>query len=248
MTRQAPAAAPRFSIRTAAVLWLLFAGQATAEDRYYLLMFGSQRTPNHPSHNHTFATFVRADSPSCGMSEAIPAGDAAKVILQVHTISWLPEDGRVRGLALLPQAGRNFDLDATLRSRLDDGQRVSLWGPFEIQLELYQRALDEIALLESGSVRYKSFDAGYRSDRVTNCSHAVRSMIEGQRRRGPAWFGGDGSAFHALRGLTPWLIEADRTHAWVATAVGLDHQPIVYRAPGESPYSLSRILGRGRGK
>ena len=197
---------------SAAVLMLFCAGPAVAEDRYFLLMFGSQRSIFEGSHNHTFATFVRTRTDPTRPD---------KTTLEAHTLSWLPENARVRGFALFPERGRNFDLHETLRLVLDDGQHVSLWGPFEIRCELYEAALAEIALVESGHVRYKSFDAGYRSDRVTNCSHALRSIAEGQRRRGPVWLGGNGSAKRALRSMSPWIIEPGCVHEWVAAALGL---------------------------
>src|SRR4051794_19021682 len=43
------------------VLLLALDSPVPAADAYYLLMFGSQRIPNEPSHSHSFATFVRAE-------------------------------------------------------------------------------------------------------------------------------------------------------------------------------------------
>jgi len=197
----------------AAVLGLLCAGPAVAEERYFLLMFGSQRSIFEGSHNHTFATFVRTRT---------DPSQPDKTTVEAHTLSWLPDNGKVRGFALFPETGRNFDLHETLCLVQDDGQHVALWGPFEIKCELYEAARAEIALVESGHVRYKSFDAGYRSDRVTNYSHALRSIAEGQRHRGPVWLGGYGSAKRALRSMSPWVIDAGHEHGWVADALGLD--------------------------
>lgn len=205
----------------AALLVLLSAAGADAGEAYYLIVFASQRGPNTPSHNHTFATFVRATWDD---------GCASAPRVEAHAISWLPCDMRIRAFALLPEPGRNFDLHTTLRHVLADGQTVTMWGPYQIEAELYRLALAEIGRLEGGCLRYKSFDAGYRSDRVTNCSHAVRSTVLGPRRLLPV-IGGQVSSLTSLRVLSPWVTEPGRVHPWVASALGLDEYPIARRAP-----------------
>jgi hypothetical protein len=44
-----------------------------------------------------------------------------------------------------------------------------MWGPYRIRKDLYDRAAAQRAYLESGAVRYKAADTGYRSARVSNC-------------------------------------------------------------------------------
>jgi hypothetical protein len=36
----------------------------------------------------------------------------------------------------------------------------------------------QLALLNSGQVRYKAADTGYRTNRVSNCTHAVSHTVE----------------------------------------------------------------------
>src|SRR5438128_2392787 len=45
-----------------------------------------------------------------------------------------------------------------------------MWGPYRIDPDLYCRALKQIALLDSGDVKYKAGDALHFSDRVCNCN------------------------------------------------------------------------------
>ena len=124
--------ADRVGIRSACavmVLLLALGNTAPAAEAYYLLMFGSQRTPNEPNYSHSFATFVRAH----WVSPAAPR-------LEVQTISWMPRDLRIRAFALTPQSGVNLDLPASLRNAYANGERVSLWGPYQIHRDLYWRA------------------------------------------------------------------------------------------------------------
>jgi hypothetical protein len=221
---------------------LLLAGlsQAPAQESYYVLMFGAQQTPPDPAHAHSFATFVRVchNGPTPGTP-----------VIEAHTISWLPANLHIRVFALLPEPGHNFELHRTLQFVLGDCQRVSMWGPYKIDAELYCRALKQEQLLLSGQVRYKAVDTGYSSDRVSNCIHALSSIAEGNRVRvlSPGW--GETASFAILQRYSPWIIDTGCTHDWVASALGLDKYPIVYR-DYENPRSgtfrglSSRLTGR----
>jgi len=224
-----------------AALWLAMAlmlavpAACEAGDAYFVLVFGSQRIPNDPNYSHSFATFVR----TCGTDDA-PGGPT---VLEAHTISWLPETAVVRTLALHPECGRNFELAETLDLVLRDAERVSLWGPYQIEPELYERALARMAELASGQVRYKANDAGRRSNRVSNCIHAISAIAQGLRLRvaSPGW--GEVASFAILQRLRPWILDREQTHDWVAAALGLDAYPLIYR-DWRRPVS-GAILGPG---
>jgi hypothetical protein len=209
-------------------LVLTLSGPARGVEAYFLLMFGAQQVPNDPNYSHTWAGFVRAtwDGPQGGQCR-----------LEVHTISWLPRNLRIRALALLPECGQNFDLHTTLRWAYANDARVSLWGPYQIDRDVYLRALAQIQFLESGQVLYKANDAGYSSDQVSNCIHAVSSITEGYRLRvaSPVW--GETASYYVLGELEPWIMDPCRTHPWVGSAIGLDQYPIIYRPFGENPRS-----------
>src|SRR6202022_3434320 len=101
-------------------------------------------------------------------------------------------------------------------------QRVSLWGPYQIDRDLFERAVRQIRLLDSGQVLYKANDTGYRVDHVSNCIHAVSSIVEGIRLRvgSPGW--GETASYAVLVRFQPWVIDHDRVHPWVGSALGLD--------------------------
>jgi hypothetical protein len=197
-----------------AMLVLLFfaaAGSARAQDYYFVMVFSSERDSPMPKYSHTWATFVKA-------TPVLPQG----FVLEAHTISWLPENGVMRVVALLPEPGRNFDLESTLRWALNSGQRLFMWGPYQVDPALYDRARAQKALLESGCVRYKVIDTGRRSDRVSNCIHAVAAVADGHRLRATTLQWGEPAGALVTRTMEPWLINPAQTHDWVASALGLD--------------------------
>lgn len=247
MAASRPQAIGRFLLGVSALFFFAPAGPARAGEAYYLVVFASQRIPNNPNYAHTFATFVRARWP--GETPSPPAGGAS---LEAHTISWLPRSGRVRTRALLPECGRNFGLHETLRLAFATGQRVTLWGPYQVEPDLYARALRRIAELEGGGVRYQANDSFRRDDRVSNCIHAVSAIADRRRLRiaSPGW--GQVASYVALWRMRPWVIDPEHTHDWVATALGLASYPIFYRDWGR-PLSGAllgpayRLLGGERG-
>src|SRR5689334_4773181 len=110
-------------VGTAVLLACASASAARAEECYYMLIFASQKPNMVAAPSHTFGTFVKA---------AREDGCAGPIAIEVHTISWLPEKREGRHVArLLPEPGVNLDLDATLKYVLGEGQRVSLWGPYQ---------------------------------------------------------------------------------------------------------------------
>jgi hypothetical protein len=111
--------------------------------RYYMCVFAYQTEPRRPQFSHTFATFVKSD------------GDS----FEAHTISWLPQSQAIRVLRRFSEPGANFGLMETLEIAAGVGARVYEWGPFEIEPELYQRALWQIDTLNSGRIMYKAVDA-----------------------------------------------------------------------------------------
>lgn len=205
-------------------------------ERHYMVVFSSQRTPRNPNFSHTFATFVRV-----GIDGSI----------QQQTISWLPEKMPVRVQAALSERGRNYGLDETIQAMQAAGERVSAWGPYEIRSELFNRATVQIEHLNSGAVRYKAFDGFHRTDRVSNCIHAVSAISRGHRLRvlSPGW--GDTASYFVLGTLEPWIVNPHETHDWVAKGLGLDSYSIAYRktferSPLPSMTGLPLVVRDGR--
>lgn len=193
---------------------------AHAEEFYYLLMFGAQRDAMQPQYAHTFATFVKAT----GQGPCL-----ANYHLETHTISWLPATLNIRLFARRAECGRNVGLDDTIHWALSNGERVSFWGPYRITPGLYCRALRQCALLDSGHVRYKAIDSFHAADRVSNCIHAVSSVVDGYRLRvlSPEW--GETASWYVLRRMEPYIIDVCQVYPCIATKLGLDQYPLVHR-------------------
>jgi hypothetical protein len=231
---------PRARLLLLVALWQAAAPAARGADFYYVLVFGSQTPRPCPRYSHTFATFVKATG----------AGPCAEgYALEAHTISWLPADLEVRPAALLSEPGRNLDLYGTLRWAAATEQRVSLWGPYQIDRELYGRALGQIASLESGEVRYKAVDSGCQSDRVSNCIHAVSAVADGHHLLVLSPGFGEVASYRVGLGFRPWIVDPCQRHDWVAARLGLDGWPLLRRgweAPRSGPVltGIHALFGR----
>jgi hypothetical protein len=212
---------------------------AQAEERYYVLIFGSESTPRLPRYTHTWATFVKASGED---------PDASKFrIDEVFTISWLPANLEVRALRLRAEEGVNLDLDTTLFYILPR-QRVSQWGPFQISQQLYERAVARKAELESGAVKYKASDPNFgpRVPYISNCIHGITDLDPDfgrfyylELRR----FGEAASHWAAhqfvFRGRR---INLEENLDWINQRLELDKYPIVHRPP---PDRRIWLLDRG---
>lgn len=235
----------RLFLGALALLLLGLSAPAQAGEAHYLIIYAFQRIPNNPNYAHSWATFARAtwpgDGPPCG-----------PVRLEAHTISWLPANGVIRTYALLPEEGRNWDLHSTLRLGLDSQARLSLWGPYQVEPDLYRRALREIARLNSGQMRYKANDTLFPAWRVSNCIHALSDVVgrPGLYVGSPGW--GEVASYAVLLTMRPWILDEQTTHYWVSSAIGLDAYPIIYRDRISPPASgtflgpIYRLLGGER--
>jgi hypothetical protein len=204
-------------VLSASVLTAALAGPARAQECCYLLVFGSQRPGlNLPKYTHSFATFVRVTGASPGRVEAF-------------TISWLPRRAPIQVWALLPEAGSNYDLHTTLRLVAAQGERVSVWGPFRIEPDLYRRALAQKTRLENGDVLYKAADTGWPARRVSNCVHAISDITGRPLLRIASHGWGEPASYSITWWLSPWIIDPHHTHDGVLASLGLAGWPLCRR-------------------
>lgn len=107
--------------------------------------------------------------------------------------------------------------------------RVSCWGPFQIRKELYERAVRQIARLQSGMVQYKAADIGYRPAAATNCIHAVSDIDSdnGLLDTGGAY--GEAASALVARHFERWMVGTGQTHEWVYDRLNLRRYVIVRR-------------------
>src|SRR5207249_1507898 len=101
--------------------------------------------------------------------------------------------------------------------------------PYRICPELYFLAQKQVGLLQSGQVRYKAIDTGYPSDQVTNCIHALSSVVDGYRLRvaSPGW--GEIASYAVLKRYERYVSDRSAVEPWVSSALGLNAYPIIYR-------------------
>lgn len=198
----------------------LVAPSAPLGNLCYLMLFSAQRAFNRPKYTHTFATFVKATS-------GVDSDEQAN--FESHTISWLAAKKQVCLFRLSPEPGANLSLETSLEWALSVQARISMWGPYQIQPELFDKALVQKTRLESGAIQYKVFDVGYRHHIASSCIHGVCDI---DRERGPLWtwfrYGESASRSIAFFFL-PWMIDPHQNHPWVGDRLGLAKYPIIHR-------------------
>lgn len=207
---------------------------ARAGEAYFVLVFGAQRGPLEPKYAHSFATFVKATD--C---------EGGGCVLEHHTISWLPANLDIRVHALRGEPGVNLPLHETLQFALSQGERVALWGPYRIEPELYAKSLAEADKLNSGRVRYKAVDFGYRVFGTVNCIHAVSGTVAPDRRlhKYIPTYGHPASRLITLQ-FRPYFDGPRETHPWVADALGLSAYPLPERHKSLPPGVFPRLRYR----
>jgi hypothetical protein len=224
-------AAEKTTIVAAATLLslALAAKPAQAMDSYYMAIFASQREPFAlPELVHTFATFAHVTD------QGPPGVPGFRV--EAFTISWMPQTLAIRLARSAPECGVNLDLPATLAWARQHDLCVSMWGPYQIDRCLYQRALAQKAHLDSGAVRYKAIDTGFPANEVSNCIDAVGDLaLDGSRLQlaNPAW--GNAASYSVALSLYPEIINPGQTHDWLLGPLGLTCQPLIRRTLDSSP-------------
>jgi hypothetical protein len=209
----------------------LLATPAPPNERYYLLLFGSQSTPKRPRYTHSWGTVVRATW----------APDQAEPQLEVHTISWMPATLDIHPLRFRVEPGVNLTLDFTVREMLcNNNERVSLWGPYEVWHGLYRRFVTQSSFLESGQIGYQCIDTVGEAARNGNGSDCIHAMTDVDpffdRQEYPLTRFGESATEHVVRQIMtrPIVINPPCTHDWLIGRLGLDRYPIVrrpYRGP-----------------
>lgn len=193
--------------------------------RYYFVLFAGQSVPFIPRTAHTWATFVKAT----------PLADGTTLVEPI-TISWLPSNGDVKPQEPRAVPGKNHTLDETFAVMAKHRSQVSYWGPFEIDAVRYERAVEQVRLLESGQVRYRVLDTFRHKKDVAHCVHAVTyadPVLE--RKLQPVLRVGEpGTSRLAAKYVASGAFIGGATvHPWVASALGLDQLPVIPRQPGE---------------
>jgi hypothetical protein len=155
-----------------------------AAESYYMVVYAAQEEST-PLTSHCFATFARVTS--TGRPSDEPR-------IELHHINWFSVRGHQSGQTYgvfendgrltCPEPGENRTTREALELVLRRGLRVSRFGPFEIDRDLFERALRQIERLEGripgARPLYKAFDLGYREGseiRALNCIHAISDIV-----------------------------------------------------------------------
>jgi hypothetical protein len=194
-------------------------------ERYYLLMFGSQTVPKLPRFTHTWVTFVRVP----------PAAPGCPPGVEHHSISWMPATLFIYTFRPTVEPGVNLTVHQSIEMAQGYGERISLWGPYEIPPGLYRKFMIQKGYIESGAIGYQCVDT-YGEAGLTgtgsNCIHAVSDTDSVFTRQAyPLSYFGDSASLHILRqfverGAVP---DVGTTHDWLIPRLGLDKYPIVRR-------------------
>src|SRR5262245_13407500 len=207
-------------------------------ERYFILVFGSQTCLKHPKDTHSWAAVVKAtgcDGPGTPKVET-------------QTISWMPATLNIRVWSLCVEPGSNLELNFTIEEMLRNGQRVSLWGPYEVRPGLAYRFGVQKAFMESGRVGYQCIDTIGEAAHGTGCDciHAITDMDPlFDRGRYPLSYFGDAASQNIVRQLQtrPVIVNPEADHSWLLPLLGLDKYPIERRCyTGRSlPYSPENL-------
>jgi hypothetical protein len=213
---------------TVTMLFALASGTSRAREpalepevAYYMTIFSAQAVGSRgPSRTHSFATFVKA----------FGTGEPAKGFpIEVHTISWMPRSLEIVVLRGDPEPGTNLDLQSSLRWAESKKSRVSMWGPYQIDEELFKRAVKQEARLNSGQVLYKANDRRFRPGSASNCIHAISDLDLDNGILNTGLGRGDSASSQVAEHLERWMINPDRKHAWVVGRLSLGGQSVVQR-------------------
>lgn len=209
-------------------LWLLglvvfslafSARPARAEVRYFAMVFGSQSHPKLLRYTHTWATFIRATG---------EGPDVSKYALEVNTISWLPATLEVKVWRPWPEPGVNLDLYQSLRAVYAHRESVTMWGPFIINEEIYNRSLGVLRIIASGAPQYRAISFP-RTLLISDCIHAVAAVdpVFGRDHYPLIRIGKPASRYIARQVMTRSPI--DQTlydNSWLIPRLGLNRYPI----------------------
>jgi hypothetical protein len=203
-------------------------GTARGGEFYYAMIFGSQTHPKQLRYTHTWATFVRAVG---------EGPDPSQYALQVHTISWLPRTLEIRVWRPWPEPGVNLDLQQTLDVVRSSRQNVTMWGPFLIRKEAYDKSLWVLQVIASGAPQYRAISTP-RNLLISDCIHAVAAVDPefGREHYPLIRIGKPASRFIAREIMTrspfdQWLYD----NSWLIPRLGLDRYPIEFVPPQRIP-------------
>jgi hypothetical protein len=206
----------------------LSGGTARGGEYYYAMIFGSQTSPKQLRYTHTWATFIRAVG---------EGPDPSQYAIQVHTISWLPRTLEIRVWRPWPEPGVNLDLHQTLGVVYGNGESVTMWGPFLIRKEAYDKSHHVLQVIASGAAQYRAISTP-RNLLISDCIHAVAAVDPdfGREHYPLIRIGKPASRYIARQIMMRGPVD-QRLHdnSWLIPRLGLGAYPIEFVPPQRIP-------------
>jgi hypothetical protein len=202
---------------------------APAAEIYYAIVFGSQSEPKRLRNTHTWATFIKATGEGT---------DPSNYSLEMHTISWLPQTLDVKVFQPWPEPGVNLDLYQTLAAVYAHGESVTMWGPFVMRKEVYEKSLRVRDIIATGAVRYRAISTA-RNLLVSDCIHAVAAVDPdfGRGHYPLIRIGKPASRFIARQVITRSVFDQTQyDNSWLIPRLGLCQYPIEVISPQRIPH------------
>ncbi len=194
---------------------------ASSQDRYYMLVFAAQAEPNVVRRSHTCALFVHVGA---------PVKEATQRQLETHCISWMPKSMVIQPLHMIPEPGVNLNLNSTLDWARSVHARVSMWGPFAIRKDLYEKAVARQKKLESGVIEYLCMDRRYRGELATNCIHAVTDFDHNSPSLDTGTAYGKAASEQVVDYFRPYLMSDASPTDWLVDQLGLRSREIQFES------------------
>jgi hypothetical protein len=197
-------------------LFVVSATTAEAAERYYVVTFTWEGTPQGPRRSHTFATYVKLDD------------NGGQEAMEQFTISWLPATLNIK-LVKRPEPGVNLGVRETFDFCRSGGGVILGLGPYEIRKELYDAARAQLARLEAGQVAYTAvaLKMNWRPGAV-NCYYAVSDAAPREMLyMGTAY--GHQTGIPMLEHYGPWLMNPAETHDHLIDRLGLREHNVTFR-------------------
>ena len=122
----------------------------------------------------------------------------------------------------------NLDLYQTFDAVYHDREHVTVWGPFQILPQVYERSLGVKAILDSGRAEYRAISTP-RNLLISDCIHAVAAVDPdfGRGHYPLIRVGKPASRYIARQFMTRSLFDQYQTGAsWLIPRLGLDRYPI----------------------
>jgi len=215
--------------------------QIGPNDLLLLAVFSSEGSPKVPNVTHNWGVALRVER---------TAGE--RRIAATHTISWMPETLNIPTLRLWNMRGVNLTCEQSLAHAARTGQRITLWGVYEIDVETYEMFLRQHARVNSGRFGYQCLDTIGEAGRYRNgmnCIHAFADFAGLMPRPNVARqpYGDESAALIAQRLLfRGHVVDLNADHSWVVEEAKWNRWSIARRRYVVPEGAAEAILARRR--